>query len=93
MRMQTATQAPVAAIKESSDHRPNFRMLPDRASVEEQGAATGDACEPPRARAGRQSITDVNRGGETGAPPRKSLPRRILSAESNHLRSEVDKFL
>ena len=70
------------------------------AAVEEQGAATNEiARNVGEAAKGTgqvaTSITDVNRGaGETGSASAQVLASaQSLSAESHHLRVEVDKFL
>jgi methyl-accepting chemotaxis protein len=100
--MQTATQDSVAAIKEIGQ---TIGRISDIAatiatSVEEQGAATqeiarnvGEAAKGTGQVA--TSITDVNRGAaETGSASAQVLASaQSLSAESHHLRSEVDKFL
>jgi methyl-accepting chemotaxis protein len=100
--MQTATQDSVAAIKEISSTigRISDIAATIAASVEEQGAATqeiarnvGEAAKGTGQVA--TSITDVNRGAaETGSASAQVLASaQSLSAESHHLRSEVDKFL
>jgi methyl-accepting chemotaxis protein len=100
--MQTATQDSVAAIKEIGQ---TIGRISDIAStiatsVEEQGAATqeiarnvGEAAKGTGQVA--TSITNVNRGAaETGSASAQVLASaQSLSAESHHLRSEVDKFL
>src|SRR5215218_6865127 len=100
--MQTATQDSVAAIKEIGQ---TIGRISDIAatiatSVEEQGAATQEiARNVGEAAKGTQqvasNITDVNRGaGETGSASAQVLSSaQSLSHESNHLKSELDKFL
>jgi methyl-accepting chemotaxis protein len=100
--MQTATQDSVAAIKEIGDTIGRISEIASTiaTAVEEQGAATqeiarnvGEAAKGTGQVA--TSITDVNRGAaETGSASAQVLASaRTLSAESHHLRSEVDKFL
>ncbi|MGZ5840830.1 MAG: methyl-accepting chemotaxis protein [Xanthobacteraceae bacterium] len=100
--MQTATQDSVAAIKEIGGTIGRISDIASTiaAAVEEQGAATteiarnvGEAAKGTTQVA--TSITDVNRGaGETGSASAQVLASaQSLSAESHHLRSEVDKFL
>ncbi len=100
--MQTATQDSVAAIKAIGQTIGHISEIASTiaASVEEQGAATqeiarnvGEAAKGTGQVA--TSITDVNRGaGETGAASAQVLASaQSLSAESRHLRVEVDKFL
>jgi methyl-accepting chemotaxis protein len=100
--MQTATQDSVAAIKEIGGTIGRISDIASTiaAAVEEQGAATteiarnvGEAAKGTTQVA--TSITDVNRGaGETGSASAQVLASaQSLSAESHHLRVEVDKFL
>jgi methyl-accepting chemotaxis protein len=100
--MQTATQDSVAAIKEIGGTIGRISEIASTiaTSVEEQGAATqeiarnvGEAAKGTGQVA--TSITDVNRGAaETGSASAQVLASaQSLSAESHHLRAEVDKFL
>jgi methyl-accepting chemotaxis protein len=100
--MQTATQDSVAAIKEIGGTIGRISGIASTiaAAVEEQGTATteiarnvGEAAKGTTQVA--TSITDVNRGaGETGSASAQVLASaQSLSAESHHLRREVDKFL
>jgi methyl-accepting chemotaxis protein len=100
--MQTATQDSVAAIKEIGGTIGRISDIASTiaAAVEEQGAATteiarnvGEAAKGTTQVA--TSITDVNRGAaETGTASAQVLASaQSLSAESHHLRREVDKFL
>jgi methyl-accepting chemotaxis protein len=100
--MQTATQDSVAAIKEIGGTIARISEIASTiaTSVEEQGAATqeiarnvGEAAKGTGQVA--TSITDVNRGAaETGSASAQVLASaQSLSAESHHLRREVDKFL
>jgi methyl-accepting chemotaxis protein len=100
--MQTATQDSVAAIKEIGGTIGRISEIASSiaTAVEEQGAATqeiarnvGEAAKGTGQVA--TSITDVNRGAaETGSASAQVLASaQSLSAESHHLRSEVDKFL
>jgi len=100
--MQTATQESVAAIKEIGGTIGRISEIASTiaAAVEEQGAATqeiarnvGEAAKGTAQVA--SNITDVNRGaGETGSASAQVLASaQSLSSESNHLKSEVDKFL
>jgi methyl-accepting chemotaxis protein len=100
--MQTATQDSVAAIKEIGGTIGRISDIASTiaAAVEEQGTATteiarnvGEAAKGTTQVA--TSITDVNRGaGETGSASAQVLASaQSLSAESHHLRTEVDKFL
>jgi methyl-accepting chemotaxis protein len=100
--MQTATQDSVAAIKEigGTIGRISEIAATIAAAVEEQGAATQEiARNVGEAAKGTQqvasNITDVNRGAsETGSASSQVLSSaQSLSSESNHLKSEVDKFL
>jgi methyl-accepting chemotaxis protein len=100
--MQTATQDSVAAIKEigATINRISEISSTIAAAVEEQGAATQEIARNvgEAARGTAQvatNITDVNRGaGETGSASARVLSSaQALSQESNHLKSEVDKFL
>jgi methyl-accepting chemotaxis protein len=100
--MQSATQESVAAIKEIGGTIGRISEIASTiaAAVEEQGAATqeiarnvGEAAKGTAQVA--TNITDVNRGaGETGSASAQVLSSaQSLSHESNHLKSEVDKFL
>jgi methyl-accepting chemotaxis protein len=100
--MQTATQESVAAIKEIGGTIGRISQIASTiaAAVEEQGAATQEiARNVGEAAKGTQqvasNITDVNRGaGETGSASAQVLSSaQSLSHESNHLKSEVDRFL
>jgi methyl-accepting chemotaxis protein len=100
--MQTATQESVAAIKEIGGTIGRISEIASTiaAAVEEQGAATQEiARNVGEAAKGTQqvasNITDVNRGaGETGSASAQVLSSaQSLSHESNHLKSEVDRFL
>src|SRR4051812_44387943 len=100
--MQTATQESVASIKEIGGTIGRISEIASTiaAAVEEQGAATQEiARNVGEAAKGTQqvasNITDVNRGaGETGSASAQVLSSaQSLSHESNHLKSEVDKFL
>jgi methyl-accepting chemotaxis protein len=100
--MQSATQESVASIKEigGTINRISEIASTIAAAVEEQGAATQEiARNVGEAAKGTQqvasNITDVNRGaGETGSASAQVLSSaQSLSHESNHLKSEVDKFL
>ena len=68
-------------------------------AVEEQGAATRRSPATSRGRQGHgqvsANIADVNRGaGETGAASAQMLSSaQALSRESNHLKTEMEKFL
>jgi len=100
--MQSATQESVSAIKEIGQTIGRISEIASTiaAAVEEQGAATqeiarnvGEAAKGTAQVAA--NITDVNRGaGETGSASSQVLASaQSLSSESNHLRSEVEKFL
>jgi methyl-accepting chemotaxis protein len=100
--MQTATQESVAAIKEIGGTIGRISQIASTiaAAVEEQGAATqeiarnvGEAAKGTAQVA--SNITDVNRGaGETGSASAQVLSSaQSLSHESNHLKTEVDRFL
>jgi aerotaxis receptor len=100
--MQTATQDSVAAIGEIGTTITRISEITSTiaAAVEEQGAATQEiARNVQQAALGTAEvagkITDVNRGaGETGSASTQVLASaQSLSAESNHLKVEVDKFL
>jgi methyl-accepting chemotaxis protein len=100
--MQTATQESVAAIKEISGTIGRISQIAATiaATVEQQGAATQEIARNvgEAARGTTQvatSVTDVNLGAaETGSASAQVLSSaQSLSAESNHLRSAVDKFL
>ena len=100
--MQTATQESVGAIKEIGGTIGRISEIAGAiaAAVQEQGAATGEIArnvgEAAKGTAEVASnITEVNRGaGETGSASAQVLSSaQSLSAESNHLRLEVEKFL
>jgi methyl-accepting chemotaxis protein len=100
--MQTATQESVGAIKEIGGTIGRISEIAGAiaAAVQEQGAATGEiARNVGQAAKGTaevaSNITAVNRGaGETGSASAQVLSSaQSLSAESNHLRLEVEKFL
>jgi methyl-accepting chemotaxis protein len=101
-RMQDATQESVAAIKEigATIGRVSEITSGIAAAVEEQGAATQEISRNVQQAAlgtaqVASNITTVNRGAsETGSASAQVLSSaQSLSAESNHLRREVDKFL
>jgi methyl-accepting chemotaxis protein len=100
--MQTATEESVGAIKEIGGTIGRISEIAGAiaAAVEEQGAATqeisrnvGEAAKGTAEVAG--NITAVNRGaGETGSASAQVLSSaQSLSAESGHLKAEVEKFL
>jgi methyl-accepting chemotaxis protein len=100
--MQAATQDSVAAIREISGTINRISEIASAiaAAVEEQGAATQEISRNVQQAARgtaevATNITDVNRGaGETGSASAQVLSSaQSLSSESNHLKSEVDKFL
>jgi methyl-accepting chemotaxis protein len=100
--MQTATQESVGAIKEIGGTIGRISEIAGAiaAAVQEQGAATGEIArnvgEAAKGTAEVASnITAVNRGaGETGSASAQVLSSaQSLSAESNHLKAEVEKFL
>ncbi|MDB5601290.1 MAG: putative methyl-accepting chemotaxis receptor/sensory transducer [Xanthobacteraceae bacterium] len=100
--MQAATQESVAAIKEigSTIGRISEIASTIAATVEQQGAATGEiARNVGQAAKGTaqvaENITEVNRGASaTGSASSQVLSSaQSLSKESNHLKLEVDKFL
>jgi methyl-accepting chemotaxis protein len=100
--MQAATQDSVAAIKEIGGTIGRIAEIASTiaAAVEEQGAATQEiARNVSQAAKGTgqvaSNITDVNRGaGETGTASARVLSSaQSLSAESQHLRAEVEKFV
>jgi methyl-accepting chemotaxis protein len=100
--MQTATQDSVAAIQEigGTIRRISEIATTIAATVEQQGAATGEiARNVQQAARGTaqvaESITKVNRGAsETGSASTQVLASaQSLSKESHHLKTEVDKFL
>jgi len=100
--MQTATQESVGAIKEIGGTIGRISEIAGAiaAAVQEQGAATGEIArnvgEAAKGTAEVASnITEVNRGaGETGSASAQVLSSaQSLSAESNHLKAEVEKFL
>jgi methyl-accepting chemotaxis protein len=100
--MQSATQDAVTAIKEigGTIGRISEISAAIAAAVEEQGAATQEISRNVQQAAQgtaqvATNITDVNRGaGETGSASSQVLSSaQQLSQESNHLKTEVDKFL
>jgi methyl-accepting chemotaxis protein len=100
--MQAATQESVAAIKEigSTIGRISDIAATIAATVEQQGAATGEiARNVGQAAKGTaqvaENIIEVNRGASaTGSASSQVLSSaQSLSKESNHLKLEVDKFL
>ncbi|WP_296521777.1 methyl-accepting chemotaxis protein [Rhodoplanes sp.] len=100
--MQAATQESVAAIKEISGTIGQIAEIASAiaAAVEEQGAATSEISRNiQQAAAGTtqvaETITEVSRGAEeTGAASGEVLSAAgQLATESNHLRTEVEKFL
>jgi methyl-accepting chemotaxis protein len=100
--MQSATQDSVAAIKEigSTIGKISEIAATIAAAVEEQGAATQEISRNVQQAAQgtaqvATNITDVNRGAsETGSASAQVLSSaQSLSSESNHLKTEVDKFL
>jgi methyl-accepting chemotaxis protein len=100
--MQTATQESVAAIKEIGGTIDRISEIAGAiaAAVEEQGAATQEISRNVQQAAQgtsqvASSISDVNRGAsETGSASSQVLASaKSLSTESNHLKTEVDKFL
>ncbi|MDQ2081210.1 Cache 3/Cache 2 fusion domain-containing protein [Xanthobacteraceae bacterium Astr-EGSB] len=100
--MQTATQESVVAIKEigGTIGRISEIAATIAAAVEEQGAATQEISRNVQQAAKGTSlvasnITEVNHGaGETGSASSQVLASaQSLSVESNHLKTEVDKFL
>ncbi|MCZ7642099.1 MAG: methyl-accepting chemotaxis protein [Pseudorhodoplanes sp.] len=100
--MQTATQDSVTAIKDicSTIKRISEIAASIAAAVEEQGAATQEISRNVQeAAAGTTqvaaNITEVNHGAaETGSASTQVLSSaQSLSQESNHLKTEVEKFL
>jgi len=100
--MQTATQESVAAIKAIGYTIERISQISASiaAAVEAQGAATGEISrsigEAARGTAEvATNITDVNRGAsETGSASTQVLSSaQSLANESNHLKTEVGKFL
>ena len=100
--IQTATQDSVAAIKEigSTIERMSEIASSIASAVEEQGSATNEISRNVQhvAQAAQQvssNITDVQRGAsETGSASSVVLSAaRLLSGDSNRLRTEVSKFL
>jgi methyl-accepting chemotaxis protein len=100
--MQTATGESVGAIKEISGTIGRISEIASTiaAAVEEQGAATQEISRNVQQAAKgttqvATNITDVNRGAtETGSASAQVLASaQSLSSESNHLKTEVDKFL
>ncbi|MCZ7659563.1 MAG: cache domain-containing protein [Xanthobacteraceae bacterium] len=100
--MQAATQESVAAIKEigATITRVSQIAAAIAAAVEEQGAATDEIARNVQQAAHgttqvAANIVEVNRGaGETGsASPHVLASAQSLSRESDHLKSEVEKFL
>ena len=99
---QTATGESVSAIKQIGQTIGRISEIASTiaAAVEEQGAATqeiarnvGEAAKGTAQVA--SNITDVNRGaGETGSASSQVLASaQSLSHESNHLKTEFDRFL
>src|SRR3954465_3263076 len=100
--IQNATQESVGAIKEIGDTIGRMSEIASTiaAAVEEQGAATHEISRNVQQAAQGTSqvsanITDVQRGAsETGSASSQVLASaRTLSAESNRLKLEMDKFL
>jgi methyl-accepting chemotaxis protein len=100
--MQAATQDSVAAIKEIGNTIGKISEIAATiaAAVEEQGAATQEISRNVQQAAQgtaevATNITSVNRGAsETGSASAQVLSSaQSLSSESNHLKTEVDKFL
>jgi methyl-accepting chemotaxis protein len=100
--IQTATQDSVAAIKEigCTIERMSEIASSIASAVEEQGSATNEISRNVQhvAQAAQQvssNITDVQRGAsETGSASSVVLSAaRLLSGDSNRLRTEVSKFL
>ncbi|PWB63854.1 MAG: chemotaxis protein [Bradyrhizobiaceae bacterium] len=100
--MQAATQESVAAIKEigATITRVSQIAAAIAAAVEEQGAATDEIARNVQQAAHgttqvAANIVEVNRGaGETGSASSHVLASaQSLSRESDHLKSEVEKFL
>jgi methyl-accepting chemotaxis protein len=100
--MQSATAESVAAIKEIGKTIGHIAEISSAisAAVEEQSAATREIARnvDEAAKGTREvssNITDVNRhAGETGAASGQMLSAaQGLSRESNHLQSEMDRFL
>jgi methyl-accepting chemotaxis protein len=101
-QMQTATQHSVAAIKEIGGTITHISEISSAiaAAVEEQGAATQEVARNVQqaAQGATQvagSIAEVNRGAaDTGAAAEQVHgSARELLGESDHLKSEVEKFL
>ena len=100
--MQTATIDSVNAIKDicGTISRISEIAAAIAAAVEEQGAATQEISRNVQQAAMgttqvASNITDVNHGAaETGSASTQVLASaQSLSSESNHLKSEVEKFL
>jgi PAS domain S-box-containing protein len=100
--MQQATQGSVAAIKEIGDTIGRLSEISSSiaAAVEEQGAATREISRNVQQAAQgtvqvSTSIADVQRGAtETGSASSQVLSAaRLLSQDSNRLKTEVHKFL
>src|SRR6266704_233495 len=100
--MQGATQESVAAIKEIGGTIAQISSIASTiaSAVEQQSSATQEIARSVHSVAkgthqAAANITKVNRGaGETGAASAQVLASaQSLSAESNHLKREVDKFL
>jgi methyl-accepting chemotaxis protein len=100
--IQTATQDSVAAIKEIGGTIERMSEIASSiaSAVEEQGSATNEISRNVQhvAQAAQQvssNITDVQRGAsETGSASSVVLSAaRLLSGDSNRLRTEVSKFL
>jgi methyl-accepting chemotaxis protein len=101
-QMQTATQHSVSAIKEIGGTITQISEISSAiaAAVEEQGAATQEVARNVQqaAQGATQvagSIAEVDRGAaDTGAAAEQvHCSARELLGESNHLKSEVEKFL
>jgi methyl-accepting chemotaxis protein len=100
--MQSATGESVAAIKEIGGTIGRISQIASTiaAAVEQQGATTQEIARSVQQAASGASqvatnITDVNRGAsETGSASAQVLASaQSLSAESGHLKQEVEKFL
>ena len=100
--MQSATRESVGAIEEIGDtiHRISGIATAIAASVEQQGVATKEIARNVQEAAVGSSqvaanITDVNRGAsETGSASAQVLASaQSLARESDHLKTEVEKFL
>jgi methyl-accepting chemotaxis protein len=100
--MQTATQDSVSAIKEIGDTIRHISEIAGTiaAAVEEQGAATAEITRNVQQAARgttevATNIGDVQQGAaETGSASAQVLASaRSLSQDSNHLKTELDRFL